>query len=579
MYTNTNDNDNTNDNTNDNKDDDDANALIDSYFLPGGILDPEDSNNNTKHEDDETRMNQIQTHGQSRIHMDHSDTMGRSLDVHNTESLRSRLDQLALGGQSLQYNVNVGLNQPRSRTLPIGTFSAQAQDAPRVGVSGLDPTADDIVGGRPILMGATLPTSSTHGSFHGNQIPSPNIVVQNGLPLRDYNADWFVGRNTTSTQENELSNILRGALQGSNTVPAPLLSQTNPTQNQPLKPQDAHPTHTSFSSNSNDESRATSATSHVQRNPWSNEHMSKLKMPSAQLTYGGTFPESSVSMEAMASSSSNERRNFQPEQPLSHNSIIPATQQPIRPPPGFHSSSPQLAPSLGQTENRNHDPSSTVRERIQLSPKQMPIASISRTNPSPFQQQSLVRDDLQPSNADAQQLQKNKIVHHNDGDYDVSSVNTKSSRDIPSTIYVEEDTASTSEDTLTVCADSVTEASTPRSSSKLESERNCMDVVEESSGTEVSKFRCETCLNLVFEIKPETITLRHNPTNHNGDTFDELLLLVFILTVSSFLLRSKREISPSATKRKGQRRNTMCKSLLNHKALRQSALYRTKLLQ
>jgi len=72
----------------------------------------------------------------------------------------------------------------------------------------------------------------------------------------------------------------------------------------------------------------------------------------AQLTMGETFPESSVSIYAMTSSSSNERHNFNSEQPLLHNFNIPASQQPIRRPHCFHSSSPQLTPSLGQTEKK-----------------------------------------------------------------------------------------------------------------------------------------------------------------------------------------------------------------------------------
>lgn len=75
--------------------------------------------------------------------------------------------------------------------------------------------------------------------------------------------------------------------------------------------------------------------------------------------------------------------------------------------------------------------------------------------------------------------------HHNDGDYEVSSLNTKMSRDVPSTIYVEEDAISTSEDTLTVCADSVTEASIPRSHGKvLDHDRNGMDAVQETDAIE-----------------------------------------------------------------------------------------------
>mmetsp|Transcript_6293 Transcript_6293/g.11889 ORF Transcript_6293/g.11889 Transcript_6293/m.11889 type:complete len:1097 (-) Transcript_6293:184-3474(-) len=85
-----------------------------------------------------------------------------------------------------------------------------------------------------------------------------------------------------------------------------------------------------------------------------------------------------------------------------------------------------------------------------------------------------------------QQESKTPSRHHNDGDYDLSSLNTKLSRDVPSTIYVEEDTLSTSEDTLTVCADSVTEVSLPNKShgKVVEYDRNGMDAVQETDAAE-----------------------------------------------------------------------------------------------
>ena len=471
-------------------DDDDANALIDSYFLPGGILDPEDTDNNTEKSDELSGANHNQDHGQSMLRMDHSDATKRtqtpSLDVHSTESLRSRIDQLSLGGQSLQYNS--GLHHSRSHNFTIGAISTQPQphEASRLGVSGLDPTLDDVVGGRPILMGTSLPTTSS--SLH--QLPSPSIAALTSEPLHDYKGDWFSDRNTSNAPENDLSNILRGTFQSSNTAMAPLLSPSNPSQNEPLQPQDRQSTYASYSSTSNDESRTTSATSHVRRNPWSNEDLSKVKqVSSSQLSYGGNFPESSVSMKTPIASPSTSNRPFHTKQAISHNSSIPVTMQSIRPPPGFHSSSPQGA-SLGQREVARHDPASNYNT------KRIPIESNSRENPNSFQEQRLARDDLQPNHSDAQLLLKNKIAHHNDGDYDGSSLNTKSSRDVPSTIYVEDDDVSTSEDTLTVCADSVTETSAPRNNIKMESERYCMDVVEEISAAEVSKFKCRTRLKL-----------------------------------------------------------------------------------
>lgn len=96
---------------------------------------------------------------------------------------------------------------------------------------------------------------------------------------------------------------------------------------------------------------------------------------------------------------------------------------------------------------------------------------------------------VQSSTKNQQQKVKTPSRHHNDGDYDLSSLNTKMSRDVPSTIYVEEDTLSISEDTLTVCADSMTEASLPnRSHGKVvEYDRNGMDAVQETDAVEVSR--------------------------------------------------------------------------------------------
>jgi hypothetical protein len=76
-------------------------------------------------------------------------------------------------------------------------------------------------------------------------------------------------------------------------------------------------------------------------------------------------------------------------------------------------------------------------------------------------------------------------------DYDFRS---QSSRDVPSTIYVEDDAVSNSEDTLTVCADSVTVTSLPQN----RSERFDMDVVEETSMTEVSCLMLYSCNLMVY---------------------------------------------------------------------------------
>lgn len=212
--------------------------------------------------------------------------------------------------------------------------------------------------------------------------------------------------------------------------------------------------------------------------------------------------------------------------------------QSVRPPPGFSSSSP---PAVSNTlSSHGHGPSAghaSVQQqpqpraslsivdhhdrRVNMTSMQMPSAGRFQNTPHEHQNSMLQHIHSRSSaivNAVSQHQQEHPIqhphqhqqalLHHHphhsyrkkhpphqhvhDGDYDLSSINSKSSRDVPSTIYLrqpsdgdgnnDDDAVSNSED-LTVCADSVTVASLPVN--KVENEP--MDVLEETSAQEVSK--------------------------------------------------------------------------------------------
>jgi len=453
---------------NGNDEEDDAAALIDSYFLPGGILDPEDINGNGSGNGNGNGNGNGDQGGQSNRS---TSTRGQQQSAPE-EILMSRLERLAMAG------------------------------------SALDPTADDVIGGsflmgspvRP-LAGDRLQHQHTLGNTHGhghvhqtNMNPHFNVAAQHVPvpvePIREFNdSDWFSGNTTSATNnahEDELSNFLRGALQShdTTTMMPPASSPVNSTQlrHYPASKPQAQvqvQAHASYSSASI-ESRTTNATSHIQRNPWSTDDLTKKQQSSAaQLMYASNYTSRpapiapAVATSVNASLTNPSLGNYQQINPLAMASIrsvptpvndtaVPVSQQAVRPrpPPGFLSSPPQT----------------TASEIVQ---RAAPQASAHDPPTSPYQEHD---HELQ--------AHRKKIAYqHHDGDNDLSSLNTKSSRDVPSTIYVQsidEDAISNSEDTLTVCADSVTEASL-LCISKVESERTFMDVLEEASANEVSK--------------------------------------------------------------------------------------------
>ncbi len=658
-----------------NTDNDDAvagAALIDSFFLPGGILDPEaedgDNKNINSNNDGSAAMNDGPGHDEGRRfgpqQLGHGH--GHNLVVdhnHNrtSDSLRSRsrLEQLAIGGKALEYdhdyeyipassinvvgaNNNYNCSSSHSAiTMPRNMKSPPAQEPPRVGVAALDPTSDDVVGGRPILMGnpnqSSVPVVPLGMHSHSSNAPIPpasGSVMHTGTNLvqnTEYNSDWFSSGSNTRMNQNSISggedgfaHFFRGALQTQNAGGNGLLpSLSSPTTNgpqsqphaqqpptQPLSIQHSqlqshYPSLSRASiSNSSNESRTTSATSHVRRNPWSGEDLSSSNAkPHLNYTHapGPSQPCYNTGSDSHASASAS-LGNFPSSNPLTSKHSIPPVQVPapvrctvndasniqvtqpgVRPPPGFLSASvssqpqpQQVTPSsteeLRVTRHHQHEQQQHHRQREQQHsrssshrgqiqdqcPNQKeisrgaPISSSSSTghDPIPYShphslhhqhqqhhheqlvnnngqqthtrhaiaqqnsgqqvrhvmnsdQQQQVQQQLHTSHA-PQRKAKAAPIHHNDGDYDQNSLNTKSSRDIPSTIYVEEDAVSTSEDTLTVCADSVTEVSVQKTASatKVDNEMTCMDVVEEASAAEVriilNRLSAYVWTNIVF---------------------------------------------------------------------------------
>ncbi len=585
-------------------DDDDAAgaALIDSFFLPGGILDPEGEASNSDKNDavgpstgSGTGSGSGSNLNRGRFSQAMDPTHGlpqTSLGMNNTDSLRSRLDQIAIGGQALEYDfssssnnnpsTNAGTNRRSSAHSAITMArSGTTKEPTRVGVSALDPTGDDVLGGMPIMLNSptSIPVSSP--PLHSQLPPVSSTVTgaqfsgqhqrSSQLPnLAQSSESWFsdsapsnanVNVNV-STQNDEFANFLRGALQSqsqnnssNNLLP---LSSSRNTQasNVPGNAQRQPPysTRASYSTSSN-ESRTTSATSHVRRNPWSNEDLQKQQhqQQSSHLQYGSspyTVPEP-VEMGLDALSPSNQSlSNFQatsrttnplassnplhPQHSISslkarppvNDGLLPATaSQPsvsVRPPPGFLPSSAQpqqqLAPSsvpkqrsvpvqeqteslrqghslqrssdrraTGQSRSMRHGDNTNGNQNSYRHEHDLANLNVNVQQPKHEQHQQSHQHHSSSANVNvnAHVPRKSKAVHHNDGDYDQSSLNTKSSRDVPSTIYVEEDAVSTSEDTLTVCADSVTDVSVQKPAVKMDNERTCMDVVEEASAIEV----------------------------------------------------------------------------------------------
>ena len=538
----------TNENHDHDHDHDDAAgaALIDSFFLPGGILDPESEENNGNPSDSANPNPNQDTHvsnqsqsartgrrfnqHQHQQQMDQGHAHGQgSLDMNNPEALRSRLEQIAIGGQALEYeyNPNGAISSSHSAiTMPRSSMmTSPSQEPPRVGVAALDPTSDDVVGGRPILMNSsgsvplsmhsssssqlpasaagtgTVTSSSVIDGIH--QMPMPGQQVH--ASPNEYNSDWFSGL-----------------------LPLPSPTSGPPTIQEQHRHQPQYPTRAfSSTSSTGNESRTTSATStrtsHIHRNPWSNEDLSELK-PQNQvssshnhLRYGSptyTVPEpTDMDMDTPASTPLS---NFQSTNPLtskrsgSIRTPPPVTQAGVRPPPGFlPSSAPsqpqQVASSVTDqrqraTQQHQHSirtkeisraaPSSSTRQHQNSNPYRHQHQHEQVNNVQQQQvrhvEQNNVRQTRHVEHHQHQPVQrKTKTVHYNDGDYDLSSLNTKSSRDIPSTIYVEEDTQSTSEDTLTVCADSASVTEVSVQTVQKTTASKIMEVLEETSAIEV----------------------------------------------------------------------------------------------
>ncbi len=191
--------------------------------------------------------------------------------------------------------------------------------------------------------------------------------------------------------------------------------------------------------------------------------------------------------------------------------------QSVRPPPGFSSSSsrvnaPTTDPSSGSAGQAQQIPLVSHATANATSPSSIDQHNQAQMMPSIHnstryssgimnhgndaaavaeEQERQLHHHHLSAHAHANYRNKKYAQHlHNDGDYDLASLNSKSSRDVPSTIYVRSG-SNTDEEDLTACADSITVASLPIS--KVENEP--MDVVEETSAripSEVSLFELDS---------------------------------------------------------------------------------------
>lgn len=457
--------------------------VIDSYFLPGGIFDPEDD----EQLPDEKEESEIQ----SRL-----ERLALSNQTYDDRSNTNTLDNRdSFGGQLLFHS-------QRNNSKP--------QENSRIGVSALDPTADDVVGGnvggRDLIMNVN-PSSVKNGPSLYNDMGSNDwFARQQSQQMPKQQRVHASG--AEEQQQSDLAGLLMGTYHhsnGSNRVPAPIgVSQYQHSSEFPKA-------HASFSSNSNG-SHATSggnASSSVKNgNPWSNQDLSSLKQMNST---GGR----SESMQKSAIVNPPPQDNIRPPPGFSvgtqsSNNNTPASHAhgSQSPPSHSHLHSAQATSRHAHQHQHQHDPYIQQAQQQQSQQKQY-LQTRSHTPTIPERRElkpEPVRDTMYPQAHHAEHAtkpqqyhQKQQIhTHHPQSpmpnsprkkhhDDDLNSLNTIKSRDVPSTIYVEEDAVSTSEDTLTVCADSVTDASVSVRTTKVEKEER-MDVVEETSNDQVSHY-------------------------------------------------------------------------------------------
>ena len=506
---------------------DSAAALIDSYFLPGGILDPEE---------------QEPTTAAGPVTVPPSDPSDVGVRENNAvaapPSFRSRLEEMTTSSSTLRQP-SVVQHGAAAHLAPGSGGGIHEVRAETTGVSALHSSENHMIGGRPILFDGTIaspaprqgPQPSEHSfgllnhapisspplsGFQGIHNPSSLGTNMNGFEEsmripQDNLTSWLSSNQSTSLFQSapapaavdEYSSLF--ALNSSSSVknnPTHRLNDPPPTEGRNLL-------------------KAPSP------NPWGKENTiasPKLTMPSignqyanavrnmntvsnlqdAQQPRHGAFPgvpSSTATTDTTRSTAT-----------ISHR---PTKNSSFRPPPGFdphrareeanrhrsgisqtHYKHSTAAPTLdlNRRSNRNespyhHHPSSNPNG---------PVSTPETSQARPRQPHHVPQHPHPPqSNSHHPQHSTQPMNHAQEGDYDALSVTSKSSRGVPSTIYVnqDDDAVSNSEDTLTVCADSVTDVSivghggqpnmNPKTNSGVKSENERMDVVEETSATEV----------------------------------------------------------------------------------------------
>lgn len=530
-----------------------ASQLIDSYFLPGGLFDPEDVSNNAL------------SGGNNDVMLSNLYDSSGNDSVQQTRDNNSRLDPFKRPS-SIEYgNIMPRIPTPLSGGSSIHNLTHKLHSSdnstatPAAGVGALHPNNDQVIVGGGSSRGRQVfdfhPSVEPTGQDSMSKISSPKlglnfdqdvdlgmVPASRSTTAIDYerSTSFHVTPAGSKQSHHNAENKSNGYgwydQQSSNASEVDRIQYSSHATNQPSKEFSSffgNAIRSNMSSSSQNQPVPPSSEyqeSKLKSNPWSNDDL--MALPTNVANQFNFMPSDDKK------SSSNNRTDYIQEYSSEYSSHshskMPFTSKrahTLRTPPGFIASSSTSANSqIHSTEpNTNRQSVSTsqmhsMKNSFNERERRMNYSAIASRNnavsydsgiSSQKQQQqqqrqgqhisanyiennavSSYREHQHPSSS---QLRPSKMQYNNsspirkksstavqaalqqDVDYDFRS---QSSRDVPSTIYVEDDAISNSEDTLTVCADSVTVTSVPQN----RSERFDMDVVEETSMTEVSRF-------------------------------------------------------------------------------------------
>ena len=610
-------------------DDEDENAsaaaLIDSYFLPGGILDTEDVPPLFLGRDlpSSTPNGSIGTHSSARLVQPGVPTNTNTSHHAPRTSLISRLDDLGGGGrggvvESSRSGVQALLSEDEEHSPQIGGSTIVSPPPP------LPPSSESSHQGVPNGFGflnpsdAAAPLSSTlafssssglgaaatrggtNGEFSRDRqalfssgwLSSSTTAVQPQAPSSSIFSSTFHSSNATSAVDQEYSSSLFPTISQQPSASSSVVGA--PTHSQQQQQSQQGGALSGGSSSQDDRTRIrTGTTSTRSQNPWGNEPDLSSSSPKLVLstnanphpTPNHTNHNSSRLTAQYANVVRNSMGNPRPSGPHPTSSTPPSTSvhnfpgvpsstattdttrstattshrqtnkgassSSFRPPPGFSTAREESNPRSTTTMHQHRPGPSQFKHSVNNHVHSMdPPASTNARNDSSHvyplhsnhgvgggagplatppmensQAMASSRQRPQPEPSDLHhhappdssnmrhlhppQAQTQSNHHPQDGDYDMLSVTSKSSRGVPSTIYVhqDEDAVSNSEDTLTVCADSsVTDASlVAHTGSKNErggvksSDNERMDVVEETSAIEVRVIQKEEKVSRFYQ--------------------------------------------------------------------------------